>query len=110
MGNAFTTINDVEGDVKGHLKNEIEKLEMAVKNVESLYSQGREDLVKEIAWINTQLGTIDGAVRLLENGTFKLATEAELRAVQDGYYKISDTLTQLKYDFKELERKLDGGY
>ena len=40
MGDAFTELNNVELDVKGHIQNEIEKLEMAVKNVDALYAQG----------------------------------------------------------------------
>ena len=97
-------------DVKGHIQNEIEKLEMAVKNIEALYTQGREDLVIEVANMNARITTLDGAVRLMENGQYKLATEAELRAVEDSYYKLSDSISQFKYDIKELERKLDGGY
>ena len=110
MGDAFTELNNVELDVKGHIQNEIEKLEMAVKNVEALYAQGREDLVIEISNLNTFIACVDKAVRLMENGQYKLATEAELRALQDSYYKLSDDINQFKYDIKELERKLDGGY
>ena len=110
MGDAFTELNNVELDVKGHIQNEIEKLEMAVKNVEALYAQGREDLVIEISNLNTFIAGVDKAVRLMENGQYKLATEAELRALQDSYYKLSDDINQFKYDIKELERKLDGGY
>ena len=110
MGDAFTELNNVELDVKGHIQNEIEKLEMAVKNVEALYAQGREDLVIEISNLNTFIAGVDKAVRLMENSQYKLATEAELRALQDSYYKLSDDINQFKYDIKELERKLDGGY
>ena len=110
MGDAFTELNNVELDVKGHIQNEIEKLEMAVKNVEALYAQGREDLVIEISNLNTFIAGVDKAVRLMENGQYKLATEAELRALQDSYYKLSDSIQQLKFDMKELERKRDGGY
>ena len=110
MNNAFGELTDVELDVKGHIQNEIEKLEMAVKNIEALYTQGREYLVIEVANMNARIPTLDGAVRLMENGQYKLATEAELRAVEDSYYKLSDSISQFKYDIKELERKLDGGY
>ena len=83
---------------------------MAVKNIEALYTQGREDLVIEVANLNARITALDNSVRLMENGQYKLATEAELRALEDSYYKLSDSISQFKYDIKELERKLDGGY
>ena len=75
-----------------------------------MYTQGREDLVIEVANLNARITALDASVRLMENGQYKLATEAELRAIEDSYYKLSDSIQQLKFDMKELERKLDGGY
>ena len=110
MNNAFDELTDVELDVKGHIQNEIEKLEISVKNIESLYTQGREDLVIEVANLNARITALDASLRLMENGQYKLATEADLRAIEDSYYKLSDSIQQMKFDMKELERKLDGGY
>ena len=74
------------------------------------YSMAREELTKEISNLNVWIGRIEAKVQALETGSYKLASEAELRAMEDGYYKLRDDINQLKYDIKELERKLSGGY
>ena len=33
-----------------------------------------------------------------------------MRGLEQSYYKLNDALSQLKYDIKELDRKLNGGY
>ena len=103
-------MGDIDGSLRDHLLNEVEKLELAVKSIESLYTQGREDMVKEMTGLVTQINAVDTALRALENAQYKLASEAELRAMEDSYYKLSDSIQQMKFDMKELERKLDGGY
>ena len=42
--------------------------------------------------------------------SYKLASEAEMRAVEQSYYSLRDDINQFKYDLKELERQLSGGY
>ena len=74
------------------------------------YSMAREELTKEISNLNVWIGRLEAKVQALETGSYKLASEAELRAMEDGYYKLRDDINQLKYDIKELERKLSGGY
>jgi predicted nuclease with TOPRIM domain len=74
------------------------------------YTRAREELVKEITELVTWVGRIEAKVNALETGSYKLASEAELRAMEDGYYKLRDDINQFKYDLKELERKLSGGY
>ena len=110
LRDAREDMGDIDGSLRDHLLNEVEKLELAVKSIESLYTQGREDMVKEMTGLVTQITAVDTALRALENSQYKLASEAELRAIEDSYYKLSDSIQQLKFDMKELERKLDGGY
>lgn len=110
LKDAREDMGDIDGSLRDHLLNEVEKLELAVKSIESLYTQGREDMVKEMTGLVTQINAVDTALRALENAQYKLASEAELRAMEDSYYKLSDSIQQMKFDMKELERKLDGGY
>ena len=41
---------------------------------------------------------------------YKLASDAELQAMEQSYYKLSDSINQMKYDLKEMQRQLNGGY
>ena len=70
----------------------------------------REELTKEMSNLNIWIGRIEAKVNVLEQAGYKLASEAELRAVEQSYYKLRDDINQFKYDIKELERKLSGGY
>ena len=74
------------------------------------YSMAREELVKEITELVTWVGRIEARVNSLEQGSYKLASEAEMRAVEQSYYTLRDDINQFKYDLKELERQLSGGY
>jgi predicted nucleic acid-binding Zn-ribbon protein len=74
------------------------------------YTMAREELVKEITELVTWVGRIEARVNSLEQGSYKLASEAELRAIEQSYYTLRDDINQFKYDLKELERQLSGGY
>ena len=74
------------------------------------YTEAREELVKEITELVTWIGRIEARVNSLEQGSYKLASEAEMRAVEQSYYSLRDDINQFKYDLKELERQLSGGY
>ena len=74
------------------------------------YTEAREELVKEITELVTWIGRIEARVNSLEQGSYKLASEAEMRAVEQSYYSLRDDINQIKYALKELERQLSGGY
>ncbi len=112
--NKLTTKIDDSADEIIMLHKDIENIhqlysEKTNHNAEN-YSMAREELTKEISNLNVWIGRLEAKVQALETGSYKLASEAELRAMEDGYYKLRDDINQLKYDIKELERKLSGGY
>ena len=112
--NKLTTKIDDSADEIIMLHKDIENIhqlysEKTNHNAEN-YSMAREELTKEISNLNVWIGRLEAKVQALETGSYKLASEAELRAMEDGYYKLRDDINHLKYDIKELERKLSGGY
>ena len=101
--------------------DQIMVLHKDIENIHQLYSEktntnsknytmAREELVKEITELVTWVGRIAARVNSLEQGSYKLASEAELRAIEQSYYTLRDDINQFKYDLKELERQLSGGY
>jgi len=100
---------------------EIMMLHKDIENIHQLYSEktntnsknytmAREELVKEITELVTWVGRIEAKVEVLEQGSYKVASDSEMRAVEQSYYTLRDDINQFKYDLKELERQLSGGY
>ena len=58
----------------------------------------------------SQITEIKVKTEALRDSSFKMASEAELRALENSYYKLDDELNQLTYDIKDLKRELTGGY
>ena len=101
--------------------DQIMVLHKDIENIHQLYSEktntnsknyamAREELVKEITELITFVNRVEARVNSLEQGSYKLASEAELRAIEQSYYTLRDDINQFKYDLKELERQLSGGY
>ena len=112
--NKLTTKIDDSADQIMVLHKDIENIhqlysEKTSHNAEN-YTRAREELVKEITELVTWVGRIEAKVNSLEQGSYKLASEAELRAIEQSYYTLRDDINQFKYDLKELERQLSGGY
>jgi predicted nucleic acid-binding Zn-ribbon protein len=112
--NKLTTKIDDSADQIMVLHKDIENIhqlysEKTSHNAEN-YTRAREELVKEITELVTWVGRIEARVNSLEQGSYKLASEAELRAIEQSYYTLRDDINQFKYDLKELERQLSGGY
>lgn len=99
-----------DANIHTALDNEIEKLDIRVKGVNELYKQGREEMLIEMTNFAKIIATLEAQTRTLTEGTYKLASQAELRAMEQTYYTLKDQVSQLVYDMKELARKLDGGY
>ena len=70
------------------------KYTIEVKNINEKYNSAREELVVEITQIVTRVAEMDGIVR----------------ASEQSYYTLKDTLQDQKHDIQELNRLLNGGY
>ena len=81
-----------------------------IKNLTQKYTEAREELVKEMTQAYTDIAQIRAQTDALRDGSYKLASEAELRAMEQSYYKLSDALNQLKYDLRDLKNEVTGGY
>ena len=92
------------------ISSEVEKLNIRVAGVNDLYKQGREEMLIEMTNFATQIARIQALAEALRDGRYKLASEAELNAMEQSYYKLSDSINQMKYDLKEMQRQLNGGY
>ena len=92
------------------ISSEVEKLSIRVAGVNDLYKQGREEMLIEMTNFATQIARIQVLAEALRDAQYKLASEAELRAMEQSYYKLNDSIVQLKYDLKEMQRQLNGGY
>ena len=87
-----------------------QKYTIEVKNLTQKYTEAREELVKEMTQVFSQITEIKVKTEALRDSSFKMASEAELRALENSYYKLDDELNQLTYDIKDLKRELTGGY
>lgn len=92
------------------ISSEVEKLNIRVAGVNDLYKQGREEMLIEMTNFATQIARIQALAETLRDSQYKLASEAELNAMEQSYYKLSDSINQMKYDLKEMQRQLNGGY
>ena len=71
------------------------------------YTEAREELFREISQLNLWIGRIEATAKGIEKIMYSTASESELQALNDSYYKLNDTIRQLQYDLKDLK---DGGY
>ena len=107
------------------LKVEIENLEQRVygdiDNIHAIftdktgrnsknYAEAREELVKEMADMASWVGRIEGIVAALRDGSYKLASQAEVQALEEIVRTNTDSIRQFKYDIKDLENTNSGGY
>ena len=71
------------------------------------YTEAREELFREITQLNTWIGRIEATAKGIEKIMYSTASESELEALNDSYYKLNDTIRQLEYDIKDIK---NGGY
>tara|TARA_R110002153_G_scaffold137977_1_gene288507 strand:+ start:44 stop:418 length:375 start_codon:yes stop_codon:yes gene_type:complete len=71
------------------------------------YTEAREELFREITQMTTWIGRIEATTKAMEKIMYETASESELQALNDSYYKLNDSIRQLEYDLKYLK---DGGY
>ena len=74
------------------------------------YAEAREELVKEMAEMATWVGRLEGILYALRDGSYKLASQAEYQALEELVRNNTDSLRQIGYDIKEIERVASGGY
>ena len=87
-----------------------DKFSTEVKNLNQNYTMGREEFVLSFSELRTELLQLREKANALSNSLSNTASEAEFRALEQSYYKLSDSINQFKYDIKEVERVLNGGY
>ena len=81
-----------------------------ISNMEAQMIRAREELTREIASINVMIAKAVLLGESLRDAQYKLASEAEVRALEELVRSAGDKLRQLGYDMKELTRQLAGGY
>ena len=74
------------------------------------YADAREELVKEMAEMATWVGRLEGILYALRDGSYKLASQAEYQALEELVRGNTDSLRQIGYDIKEIERVASGDY
>jgi len=107
--------------LKLELENAEQGLHSEIDNIHQTYSErtgrnasnytaAREELVRELTEMTTWVGRIEAIVNALQQGSYTVATNAEVRALEDLIRANTDNIRDIGYDMKELERKLSGGY
>ena len=97
-------------NINERIDSEAEKLNIRITNNSDQLKSGREELLIEMTNFATRIAEIRAKVEALRDNSYKLASEAELRAMEQSYYQLNDALNQMKYDLKEMQRQLNGGY
>jgi predicted nucleic acid-binding Zn-ribbon protein len=123
IGSLYTGVNVVSklnNTIEQHtititsLGNQLDSMDtkytIEVKNLTQKYTEGREELLKEMTQAYAMIAEVRVKAEALRDGSFKLASEAELRALEQSYYKLYDSINQLTYDLKDMKRQLTGGY
>ena len=123
--NKLTAQIDASTDTINILKVEVENLEQRIygdiDNIHAIfndktgrnsnnYASAREELVKEMADMASWVGRIEGIVAALRDGSYKLASQAEYQALEEIVRGNTDSIRQIGYDIKDIERVASGGY
>ena len=103
-------VTAIDEKTKDKITAQFEKVNIRLDGVDAMYKQSREELLLEMTEFAGRIARVDAVVQALRNSTHELASEAEMRGLEQSYYKLNDALNQLKYDIKELDRKFNGGY
>jgi len=74
------------------------------------YTAAREELVREMTDMVTWVGRIEAKLQAIEKLLYETASDAGLRALEDQVRTNADSIRQFKYDMKDLENTISGGY
>ena len=112
VGGLYSSINyvsNLNNDLQGTLRT-IDVQAIQIKELQKDYASGREELVREMTNAYAEIKALQAKMSIIRDALYQTASEAEVRSLNDNYYKLDDAIRQTKYDIKELERKLLGGY
>ena len=71
-----------------------ERFTIEVKNLNRAYTEGREEVFREMTNARTEISS----------------ARAKAEALNDTYYKMSNSVEDLKYDLKDFKREVTGDY
>jgi|TARA_R110000765_G_scaffold2459_2_gene7503 predicted nucleic acid-binding Zn-ribbon protein len=71
-----------------------ERFTIEVKNLNRAYTEGREEFFREMTSTKSEISS----------------ARAKVEALNDSYYKMSNTVEDLKYDLKDFKREVTGDY
>ena len=74
------------------------------------YTAAREELVREMTDMVTWVGRIEAKLQAIEKLLYETARDAGMRALEDQVRTNMDSIRQFKYDMKDLENTISGGY
>ena len=74
------------------------------------YTAAREELVREMTDMVTWGGRIEAKLQAIEKLLYETASDAGMRALEDQVRTNMDSIRQFKYDMKDLENTISGGY
>ena len=74
------------------------------------YTAAREELVREKTDMVTWAGRIEAKLQAIEKLLYETASDAGMRALEDQVRTNMDSIRQFKYDMKDLENTISGGY
>ena len=74
------------------------------------YTAAREELVREMTDMVTWVGRIEAKLQVIEKLMYETARDAEMRALEEQVRTNADAIRQFKYDMKDMENTISGGY
>ena len=74
------------------------------------YTAAREELVREMTDMVTWVGRIEAKLQAIEKLLYETASDAEMRALEEQVRTNADAIRQFKYDMKDMENTISGGY
>ena len=74
------------------------------------YTAAREELVREMTDMVTWVGRIEAKLQAIEKLMYETASDAGLRALEEQVRTNADAIRQFKYDMKDMENTISGGY
>ena len=96
----------IYGDIDNIHRTYTDKTGMNSKN----YADAREELVKEMAEMATWVGRLEGILYALRDGSYKLASQAEYQALEGLVRGNIESIREIGYDIKDIEKEASGGY
>tara|TARA_B110000459_G_scaffold178468_1_gene203730 strand:+ start:435 stop:806 length:372 start_codon:yes stop_codon:yes gene_type:complete len=81
-------------DISSSLSSIDKRFTIEIKNLNQKYTDGREEIFREITYLTTEIKT----------------ARAKVEALDNAYYKVNDEVRDLGYDLKDFKREVTGDY